>query len=66
MNKTNVVCNQNVFCGWTCELTIIIPQKVFPIETIVSVVATTGKYIGIGSQRKNGYGRYHIENVKVI
>ena len=43
-----------------------VPDIVFPYETIVSLVDTAGKYIGIGSQRKNGMGRYHIENVEVI
>lgn len=64
INKTNVVCHQNVFSGWSCELTIRMPEKVFPTETVISIVATAGAYIGIGSQRKNGYGRYHIEEAK--
>lgn len=62
INKSNVVCNQNVFTGWNCEITLRMPEKVFPIETVVSVVSTAGRYIGVGSQRKNGYGRYHIES----
>lgn len=65
INKTNVVCNQNVFSGWSCQLTVRMPEKVFPIETVVSIIATSGQYIGIGSQRKNGYGRYHIEQATV-
>lgn len=64
INKTNVVCNQNVFSGWKCEVTIRMPEKVFPVETVVSIISTAGRYIGIGSQRKNGYGRYHIESAK--
>lgn len=66
INKTNVVCNQNVFTGWSCELTIRMPEKVFPIETVVSIVQTAGQYIGIGSQRKNGYGRYHITDAVMM
>ena len=62
INKSNVVCNQNIFSGWRCRITLRMPEKVFPIETVVSVVSTAGRYIGVGSQRKNGYGRYHIEN----
>lgn len=62
INKSNVVCNQNIFSGWNCQITLRMPEKVFPIETVVSVVSTAGRYIGVGSQRKNGYGRYHIEN----
>ena len=60
INKTNVVCNENHFINWECQLTMRMPEKVFPIETVVSIVQTAGQYIGIGSQRKNGYGRYHI------
>ena len=60
INKTNVVCNQNVFSGWETEIVLRMPEKVFPVETVISIVSTAGRYIGIGSQRKNGYGRYHI------
>ena len=39
---------------------------VFPYETILSVIQTAGTYIGIGTQRKNGYGRYHIVEIQLI
>lgn len=61
-NNAPVVCNQNVFSGWRTQITIFMPEKVFPVETVAAIVQTSGQYIGIGSQRKNGYGRYHIEN----
>lgn len=66
ISNTNVVCHQNVFSGWSCTVEINVPDIVFPYETILSVVDTAGKYIGIGSQRKNGNGRYHIGNVEII
>ena len=66
ISNTNVVCHQNLFSGWRCFIEINVPDIVFPYETILSLVDTAGKYIGIGSQRKNGMGRYHIENVEVI
>ena len=62
ISKTNVIYNGNLFSGWMCQITLRMPEKVFPIETVVSIVQTAGQYIGIGSQRKNGYGRYHIES----
>lgn len=62
INKTNVVYNGNLFSGWKTTIILCMPEKVFPIETVVSIVQTAGKYIGIGSQRGNGYGRYHIES----
>jgi len=61
-NKAPVICNQNVFSGWRTQITVFMPEKVFPVETVAAIVQTAGKYIGIGSQRMNGYGRYHIEN----
>lgn len=66
MCTTSVIQTQNVFSGWKCDILISCVDIVFPPETILSVVNTTGKYIGIGSQRKNGMGRYHIENVKMV
>lgn len=65
---SSVVCNANVFENWSTEITISCPDAVFPVETIIQLIETTGKYIGIGSQRANGYGRYHInpDNVTII
>lgn len=63
---SSVVSSVNVFSGWECEISVACPDAVFPAETLVSIINTTGKYIGIGTQRKNGYGRYHVESVKAI
>lgn len=66
INKTNVVYNGNLFSGWGTTITMSMPDKVFPVDTVVSIVQTAGKYIGIGSQRKNGYGRYHVEGAETF
>ena len=65
-SRTNVVCNQNIFSGWECEITMSVPDKIFPAETIINIVQTAGKYIGIGAARKSGYGRYHIEKASLL
>lgn len=63
---SSVISSVNVFSGWKCEIVVSCADIVFPAETLVSIINTAGKYIGIGTQRKNGFGRYHIESVKVI
>lgn len=65
INKINVICCQNVFSGWKCTIELTVADVVFPYETILSVIQTAGKYIGIGTQRKNGYGRYSIGNIEI-
>lgn len=66
INRTNVVAQYNVFSGWRCELELACADVVFPYETIVDLIRTTGKFIGIGTQRKNGYGHWDLGNVSVI
>lgn len=66
MNKTNVVCNRNVFSGWSTEIELSCADIVFPYDTVLSIIQTAGKYIGIGTNRNYGYGRYHIGKVDVI
>ncbi len=61
-----VLASCNVFSGWKTQITVSCPQIVFPLETLIQIISTTGKYIGIGTQRGNGFGRYHIENVTVL
>lgn len=61
-----VLASCNVFNGWKTKITVSCPQIVFPLETLIQIISTTGKYIGIGTQRANGFGRYHIENVTVV
>lgn len=66
LGSTSVLCSCNIFSGWKTEITVSCPNVVFPPETVLSIIQSTGRYIGIGTQRMNGYGRYHIENVSVI
>jgi len=66
ISNTNVLCQQNVFSGWRCELEVTVADMVFPYETVLSVIQAAGEFVGIGTQRKNGHGRYHIGTVKFI
>ena len=72
MCTTSVIQTQNVFSGWKCDILISCVDIVFPPETILSVVNTTGKYLALShdalllERSKNGMGRYHIENVKMV
>ena len=63
---STVYCGCNVFSGWKTKIVVSCPKIVFPLNTIIQIIATSGKYIGIGTQRANGYGRYHIESATVI
>lgn len=66
LGSTSVIASVNVFSGWECEITVSCADIVFPAETIVSIINTAGKYIGIGTQRANGFGRYHVADVKAV
>lgn len=66
LGSTSVISSVNVFSGWSCEIIVSCADIVFPPETLVSIINTAGKYIGIGTQRSNGFGRYHIESIKAI
>lgn len=63
---TTVLGTCNIFSGWECTISLSSADIVFPPETVLQVVDATGKYIGIGTQRSNGFGRYHIKDVKII
>lgn len=39
-------------------------DSTFPVETIVELINNCGAFLGIGSRRGEGYGRYHVENVE--
>ena len=64
LSKTNVLTQQNVFNGWSAEIQINYLETAFPKETILDLIQCAGKFIGIGSRRGEGYGRYHIEAVQ--
>lgn len=65
LSRTNVLTQQNVFTGWKCTLTVNYLESAFPKETILDLINTAGEFIGIGSRRGEGYGRYHIENIEI-
>lgn len=66
MDHKNVIAQYNVFHNWKCVVEIACADVVFPEKTIISLLETTGKYIGVGTQRKNGYGRWHVGEIKKI
>lgn len=68
ISASPVLCSSNVFHNWRTTIEVSCPDIVFPHETVLQLIETSGKYIGIGTQRANGNGRYHInpENVTVI
>lgn len=65
ISRTNVVGQYNVFNGWKCRVQLACADVVFPYETIVDLLATTGRFIGIGTQRKNGFGHFEIGETEV-
>lgn len=66
LSSVNVLTTQNCFSGWKCELEIEFLPGVFPMETLVDLITTAGKFIGVGSRRKEEYGRYHIESIRQL
>ena len=68
ISASPVLCSSNVFHNWRTTIEVSCPDIVFPHETVLQLIETSGKYIGIGTQRANGSGRYHInpENVTII
>ena len=65
ITRTNVVCQYNVFHNWRCKVQLACADVVFPYETIIDLLATTGKFIGVGTQRKNGFGHFSIGSTSV-
>ena len=35
----------------------------FPAESLLDLLATAGQFVGVSTQRKNGYGRFSIGEV---
>lgn len=68
ISASPVLCSSNVFHNWRTTIEVSCPDIVFPHETVLQLIETSGKYIGIGTQKANGNGRYHInpENVTII
>lgn len=64
--RSSVLSTVNIFSGWSCKIIASCANAVFPPETILAVIDSAGKYIGIGTQRTNGFGRYHVESVRAV
>lgn len=64
LSRTNVLTQANVFSGWSCEIPIVALESSFPKKTIIELFNSAGEFIGIGARRGEGYGRYHVTNVK--
>lgn len=64
LNRVNVLTQANVFSGWKCEIPITSLESAFPKQTIIELFNMAGTFIGIGSRRGEGYGRYHVVDVK--
>lgn len=64
MKGTNVLTQANVFSGWKCEIPVVSLESAFPKQTIIELFNMAGTFIGIGSRRGEGFGRYHVTEVK--
>ena len=66
ISKTNVLAQHNIFSGWSCEYDLMFIASVFPLETVIEIINATGEFIGVGTKRAEGFGRYHIAKCDVI
>lgn len=64
LSRVNVLTQQNVFRNWSCDVTITFLETAIPLSTITELLVAAGTFIGIGSRRGEGYGRYHIAEIK--
>ena len=64
-DRVNVVCEHNIFYNWKVVVEFSCPEVTFPYDTIVKILNSAGKFVGLGTQHKNGYGRFNLGNVEV-
>lgn len=62
----NVLTQQNVFTGWSAKVELSFLHTVFPAETLVAILDAAGKSIGVGSRRREGYGRFKVVSVEEL
>lgn len=62
--SSKMVVYLNHFTGWRSQFHISYTENVFSLEQIINIINMAGFGIGIGSGRPNGYGRYHVVDVK--
>ena len=60
MRGTNVITQQNILHNWYCDVHIDALESAFPMETIINLLNTAGMFIGVGSRRGEGYGRFKV------
>ena len=63
ITKTNVIAQYNVFSGWKCEIEISHIDYIFATDTVLEIINNAGEFIGIGTRRAEGFGRYHVESI---
>lgn len=63
-NGSGVLCEENRFMGWRSVVTMYTSEAAIPSKTAIEVLMTAGTFVGLATQRKNGYGRFEIGNVK--
>lgn len=63
-SKVNVLTQQNVFSGWMTTVKVTLFERTLPADTLVSMFSAAGTFIGVGSRRSEGYGRYHVAEVR--
>lgn len=65
INPVPVIAQYNQFSGWACDIELSHVDTVIPTDTIINLIQTAGEFIGVGTRRAEGFGRYHIENINI-
>lgn len=66
LSRVNVLTVQNMFREWRCTIELTYLESALPLATICSLLTAAGAFIGVGARRGEGFGRYHIEDIKSI
>ena len=64
LSRVNVITQQNVLHDWCCDVQVNALESAFPKQTIIELFNMAGTFIGVGSRRGEGYGRFHVTEVK--
>lgn len=64
LSRVNVITQQNVLHDWRCDVQVSALESAFPKQTIIELFNMAGTFIGVGSRRGEGYGRFHVTEVK--
>lgn len=63
-SQVNVLGQSNIFSGWKCNIKIYTADVAFPTNTVIDLLSTAGNFIGLATQRKNGYGRFALGKIE--